>query len=251
MLISYNDFVSDPMRIQAYLLFAACFFSSTSSFASEKPDWTYDDDYTGQEDWAANPKFELCENGTNQSPIVIGETIFKKLPPLKISPDRASGKKHLVDHTLEIAVSSKNTLVENGRSYHLKSIRFHHPSEHMIGERYYMLEIRMMFETADKKQLIIAVFGEQGKENAALEKILSNKNSADFALNDLLSDTMAYYSYVGSQTTPPCNENVQWRILKKPVNYSILQHQAIVNIIGRNTRLPQPLYFRKVYEATN
>lgn len=45
-------------------------------------------------------------------------------------------------------------------------------------------------------------------------------------INKLLPETGAYYTYLGSLTTPPCNECVIWIVLKDPIEASPEQLQS-------------------------
>ncbi len=61
---------------------------------------------------------------------------------------------------------------------------------------------------------------------------------------DLLPANHDYYRFVGSLTTPPCSEGVQWHVLKTPIKASATQIQAFVAIVGKNNRPVQPLGHR-------
>ena len=48
-------------------------------------------------------------------------------------------------------------------------------------------------------------------------------------LNQLLPEDRAYFTYMGSLTTPPCSEGVLWMVMRQPVQISNDQ----LNIFGR------------------
>jgi len=56
----------------------------------------------------------------------------------------------------------------------------------------------------------------------------------------------AAYHYIGSLTTPPCSEEVQWVVMKKRASVTKAQVSAISNRIGSNNRPVQPLNDREV-----
>ena len=59
------------------------------------------------------------------------------------------------------------------------------------------------------------------------------------------ADNYAYH-YIGSLTTPPCSENVQWMVLRDMVTLSADQIKAFSSRIGPNNRPTQPLNTRKL-----
>jgi carbonic anhydrase len=239
------------------IFFLGCLFLIMPVTADAKAIWTYDEDYTGQEDWGSiSPIFDACEKGTGQSPIQIGQTRLLDMPPLKPGLGTAEGKVHFIDHTVEVVLASTHRLKVADDMYALKTIRFHSPSEHMIRDIFYPLEIHLMFENGKRKRLFIAVFAELGAENPAIGPIfaLATKKSPaasdlSFDLSALMPQADGYWAYDGSLTYPPCSENVAWRVMKKPITLSQPQLKIIGGIIGRNARLTQPVYLRTVSES--
>ena len=68
-------------------------------------------------------------------------------------------------------------------------------------------------------------------------------------LNELLPKDRNYYTYMGSLTTPPCSEGVNWVVMEAPVAAAAAQLEAAATIIGHpNNRPVQPLNARIVIE---
>ena len=65
----------------------------------------------------------------------------------------------------------------------------------------------------------------------------------------LLPRDMAYYSYMGSLTAPPCTEGVSWFVLKTPVVVSAEQIAAFAKLYPHDVRPIQPLNGRLVWES--
>jgi carbonic anhydrase len=63
---------------------------------------------------------------------------------------------------------------------------------------------------------------------------------------DLLPSDPAYYTYLGSLTTPPCSEGVTWYVLKTPVQLSSEQVAAFGKVYPMNARPIQPLNGREL-----
>ena len=206
------------------------------------PEWSYDADYTGQEEWGNLKGYELCGNGANQSPIVISYTKNVIMPPLDFAYNPAKGDLETSDKLFVINLKNSGKITADGMDYSLRRIEFHSPSEHIIGEKYYPLEIHLLHKNANGKVLIVAVFAGLGAENLALahNKLINP--------NYLLPKDRDYYSYDGSITYPPCTEGVKWRIMKSPITISRAQLAEITKIVGRNARLPQPIYMREVLD---
>lgn len=62
-----------------------------------------------------------------------------------------------------------------------------------------------------------------------------------------------YYQYMGSLTTPPCSEQVQWRVFEAPIEVSASQVLRFMRYVGAgdgslglNARPPQPVNSRSL-----
>jgi carbonic anhydrase len=58
-----------------------------------------------------------------------------------------------------------------------------------------------------------------------------------------------YYTYMGSLTTPPCSENVQWFVMKQPVQVSAEQIAIFSRLYRNNARPVQPSSGRLIKES--
>lgn len=72
----------------------------------------------------------------------------------------------------------------------------------------------------------------------------------DIELTDMLPSDLDYYHYHGSLTTPPCNETVEWFLLKNSINVptNFFDLLRTTGPLGQNYREAQPLNHRQVYE---
>lgn len=221
------------------------------------PAWTYDDDYTGQEEWGAlSPAYAKCGTGTGQSPISFSFTQPTEKPAPEFHYAETKAQVSFERHAIRAAVEGSSFLVANGEKHYLTGIELHTPSEHTIGDRFHLLEIHLLHRSASEKTLIAGVFAVIGEENAAVQSILShlpekNNTAVEATFNPamLLPAGRSYYAYNGSLTAPPCTEGVAWIVFKQPVAISEAQLNAIAGRTGRNARLPQPTYMRIVEES--
>jgi carbonic anhydrase len=68
-----------------------------------------------------------------------------------------------------------------------------------------------------------------------------------FDLNLNLPEDKGYYNYIGSLTTPPCTEGVNWFVFKEPITVSLKQVNVLKQLMPiNNFRNEQPLNGRKV-----
>jgi len=217
--------------------------------------WSYDDDYTGQEDWGAVKGYSVCGNGTKQSPINITYTKPSELPSLNFKYNEAEGVFKLVKNRSFIFYAvNGGELIVGEESYNLYSIEIHSPSSHRIKDGFYPAEVHLIHKNKKGDILIVAQFINIGSENSTISQIIkpiAERKLDKFKINthSLISNNQAYYSYDGSLPYPPCTENVHWKILKAPITISREQLSFITRIIGRNSRLPQPVYMREVLES--
>ncbi|HEX5350152.1 MAG TPA: carbonic anhydrase family protein, partial [Trichococcus sp.] len=102
---------------------------------------------------------------------------------------------------------------------------------------------------------VIAVFFKEGTENAAFQAILDDVKANEEAtiasglsLNvaELLPANKSYYHYLGSLTTPPLTENVEWYVMANAVEVSAEQIAAFNEYYQGNNREVQPLGERSV-----
>jgi carbonic anhydrase len=253
-----NNFSRQALSIFQIALSSAFLLYSASSFAAEAslPPWSYDDDYTGQVDWGSIKGYEICETGSNQSPVIISYTKTTDLPALNYSYIGMKGILRLTNNTFAVHVLGDGKITEAGKAYKLETIELHSPSGHWIKEKFYPLEIHLVHKNTDGEILIVAVFANIGSKNPTLKTLLEHSHSEasktnffPFDMNSLLPAKQGYYAYNGSLPYPPCTEGVKWRVLKTPITISREQLSMITRIIGRNTRLPQPLYIREILES--
>jgi carbonic anhydrase len=221
--------------------------------ADKAPAWTYDDDMTGQEDWGAIEGYEACGSGMEQSPINISYTKLSNLPKLDFQYSKVAGSLNTNKQSYIVEVDKGGTLLDGKEKYTLQSIEIHSPSGHRIRDVFHPMEIHLIHKNQKDELLIVAIFADIGAANESIDNIIklnhASARSDKVDLSSLVNNTESYYSYAGSLPYPPCTEKVQWRIIKAPISISKKQLSSIVSSVGRNTRLPQPVYMREVLEG--
>jgi len=152
-------------------------------------------------------------------------------------------------HSIKVTPKEGGTVQLHGETFKLLQFHFHGKSEHTIDGKRYDMVAHLVHQNPKTKQLaVIAVFFEEGKNNPVLDNVLSGLDK-EIRIDpaDLLpKDTSHYFHYVGSLTTPPCSENVQWYLLKQPAQASKEQIEAFRKYYVDNERPVQELHDRKI-----
>jgi len=211
--------------------------------------WNYEEN--GPAHWEEFSK--TCGVGQHQSPI-------------NIIPAKTITMNHEYDLSLHENAISMAEIIDNGHSIHvtpkhggfitfhdekfnLLQFHFHGKSEHTIDSKSYDLVVHMVHQNPISKQFaVVAVFFKEGKENPFLDTVINNVGkSVELDPQDLLpKDVADYYHYIGSLTTPPCSENVQWYLLKTPQTASAAQIEHFRKYYVDNERPVQELHDRVV-----
>ena len=230
-------------------------FSIGSVYAAH---WGYDK-HNGPDMWAKlDPKFKLCSTGLKQSSVNIES---KKTTEFKNELHLLYGtnSKDIINngHTIALHFNEAGGLVYQNRKYNLVQLHFHTPSETQIEGKSYPMEMHMVHKDEKNNYLVLAVLFRKGQNNIMLNNVLSyapididKAHQMDMIyISQLLPKNHGYYAFSGSLTTPPCNEGVQWIVLKESVEASQAQIDAMHSILKDNARNVQPLHDRVILSA--
>jgi len=146
--------------------------------------------------------------------------------------------------------------------YKLQSFNLHSPSEHTINGKNLPLEMHMVHRKIDivdggEKFVVLSILFAEGPYNDLFKQFFESlpeppthgepKNfkkqfasTASIQLDRLIHHTNlnSFWHYLGSSTTPPCAENVEWFVLTDPVTLSADQIGALKAVLpqGFNNR---------------
>lgn len=150
-------------------------------------------------------------------------------------------------HAVEVETHATEADIR-GRHFTLAQFHFHAQSEHTIDGRHYPLEGHFVFKAQDGRLAVVGVMYQAGAANAQVQTLLddlSHKTPAalehEIDIAGLLPRQRGYYHYLGSLTTPPLTENVEWYVLPAPVTMSKQQIDAFLAHYRHNNRNIQPL----------
>lgn len=152
------------------------------------------------------------------------------------------------DTTLSIALDGQSIL--NNRDYSLVELHFHTPSEHHIDGKTYELEAHFVHKAQTGQMAVVAVMLTAGQYNEGFTEViryLTEDHHHDMThWKELFPVDKGYYHYMGSLTTAPYSEGVEWYIFKEPVEVAKEQIEAYRNRYDNNERSLQPLCNRVI-----
>jgi carbonic anhydrase len=244
------------MRFQA--IAALIFGFATVCAAQNTASWGYEGK-TGPLMWGKlDPAYRACSKGHEQSPINIrGARLNKNLKPLEFH--YISGPMTLVNtgNGIVARVNPGSFMVAAGVRYQLVEIDFHHPSEHPVKGKLDDMEADLVHRGEDGKLAIVAVRLNQdsGFPNATLATLwahLPTKPGTTEKVTDmvnvggLLPGDPGYWTYMGSELTPPCTEGVRWFVFEQDLPISRSQFRSFANLFRMNTRPVQDAHGRRI-----
>ena len=146
-------------------------------------------------------------------------------------------------------------------SYHrLTHIEFRHPAEERINGKAFGMSMQMHFRDMQGRLAAVSVLlSPSGQENQFIQQIWNHiplvrlepvsPPDVTLDLSEVLPADRAYYTYMGSLTTPPCTEGVTWYVLKSPVGVSAEQIAIFSRLYPNNTRPIQASSSRLIKES--
>jgi carbonic anhydrase len=225
--------------------------------SGEGAHWGYTGD-CGPDHWGdLCPEYRACALGAAQSPIDIcaaqpsaaaGPLLAYGIVPLRISNN---------GHAIQVDCAPGNTMQFGDCTYELVQFHFHRPSEHLVAGRSYALELHLVHRAADGALAVIGVMLDPGAPSSAYDPVWEHLPAqpgdslllpeVQVDLAALLPTDCACYAYLGSLTTPPGSEGVQWFIYTQPMTLTPAQIAAFERLYLGNNRPVQPLNGRAVH----
>lgn len=220
--------------------------------------WSYSGE-VGPQAWGGlRAEFSLCSSGQRQSPIDIREGLAVDLEPIRF--DYQSSHFGVIDtgHTVQVNVAPGNFIELAGRRFELQQFHFHRPSEERIDGRQFDMVVHLVHRNSEGKQAVVAVLLDRGSvqpvvqavwSNLPLEKHHETRARSTIDLSQLLPADRRYYTYMGSLTTPPCSEGVQWVVMRHPVALSAEQLDIFARLYPMNARPLQAASGRRIMQS--
>jgi len=230
--------------------------------AQWKTKWSYEG-ADGPDHWGdLDPDYAACKTGKQQSPIDIRNPTKAALPAIRF--EYKTGPLKIINNgytavRVNYAAGNGNFLIVGEKRYELIQFHFHHPSEEQIDGQPSDMVAHLMHQSADGKVAAVAVFLRQGNANSTVQQLwphMPQTGGSEHVIPGvevnpagLLPSGLAYYTYAGSQTAPPCTEGVTWFVLKTPMDISAEEIAAFAKLYPHDVRPIQPLNGRVVQQT--
>ncbi|MDP1649707.1 MAG: carbonic anhydrase family protein [Rubrivivax sp.] len=220
--------------------------------------WAYEGN-AGPQAWGElKPEFALCGKGQRQSPIDLQGGLAVDLEPVLFHYQ--ASRFAVVDngHTVQVKVAPGNAIELTGRRYELQHFTFHRPGEGRIDGRQFEMSLHLVHKDAQGRLAVVALLLDPGPPQPVVQQVWNNlplekheETSARVALElpDLLPADRRYYTYMGSSTTPPCSEGVQWVVMRHPVTVSPEQIELFTRLYPMNARPVQAAAGRRIMQS--
>lgn len=239
------------------LLFTGCAVSHSGASHHGGGHWGYAGD-TGPAHWSElSADYAMCGTGMHQSPINVDQSTPELMKNISFNYQATPLSIVNNGHTIKINYAPGSFMTVGGKTYQLLQFHFHAPSEHTVKGKHAPLEGHLVHQAADGTLAVIGVMIEEGPQAHPLFTQLWSKmpKKAGETVTDsnmmidarhILPDDWRFYHYEGSLTTPPCSENVQWFVLRRPIEISKEQIAAFESLYTGNNRPVQPLNERQI-----
>ena len=220
--------------------------------------WAYEG-AAGPQAWGElKPEFALCAKGQRQSPIDLQGGLAVDLEPVLFHYQ--ASRFAVVDngHTVQVKVAPGNAIELAGRRYELQHFTFHRPGEGRIDGRQFEMSLHLVHKDAQGRLAVVALLLDPGPPQPVVQQVWNNlplekheEAAARVALDlpQLLPADRRYYTYMGSLTTPPCSEGVQWVVMRHPVTASPEQLALFARLYPMNARPLQSAAGRRIMQS--
>lgn len=203
-------------------------------------------DYNHQEQWPNG-------FGTQQSPINIDTKMaVKKAGRLEFTAKSTYYLRQEVDDQTTIRLPGTGNADIFGRSFAFQQVHFHAPSEHLIDGKQAPLEIHLVHQNTIGQLVVVALLAQIGEADPAFQQIIDGfaagqTDPANIQIDQWLPQQSTGFHYLGSLTTPPLTEGVEWLVATNlTVTVSAAQLDWFKHKFPYDNREPQELAGRQV-----
>jgi len=151
-------------------------------------------------------------------------------------------------------VLTAGTVTLGRKEYVLQQFHFHTPSEHRIELEYFPFEIHFVYKSPDGASLALGALFEVTTDGSTTDLLTSlaarlgaitkpgsvtETGPLDLQpIQKFFQRTPLFY-YVGSLTTPPCNDGVVWLVAKETLPINVATFLMFKKVLKFNSRYTQ------------
>ena len=210
----------------------------------------------GPENWGSlSEEYAACSTGKQQSPIDITGYVEGDAEPVSFSYGADAKAVRNDGKAVHVDYPPGNTMSVGQKTLTLKSAHMHSPSEHLVDGVSFAAELHMIHEDAHGNLAVVGLLFKHGEPSVAVQAILDAAPAAGESVSDGITlnagefapHELSYYRYDGSKTTPPCDEPVDWYVIREPKTISQEQIDNLLELSGGPTNRPiQPIGSRNI-----
>ena len=214
--------------------------------------FAYDDGPLGPSHWPG-----VCNTGIMQAPIDIAQA--EKLPINNLhflyKPVDLDVINDCNRYRILVKFPDNDWLTVGKKPYFLSELHFRAPGENAVDGKRPRMSVQLVHLSAESRFLIVEVPVVAGRENPAMKTLLEHvpapgreiaAGGVKIDATDFLPAGRAFYRFPGSLTTPICNEDVMWYVMKNPIELSEEQIVGYLKYYHDTARTLQPLHSRPV-----
>lgn len=209
---------------------------------------------TGPARWGdIKAEYAVCRTGMFQSPTNLmakeAERREIRVDSWTDIPEAMKMKNTGLTVDIEVPANNKAQAKFADRTYTLKGIHYHMPSEHLVEGKYFEGEMHFVHAAPDGQILVIGTFlsmNTTAQPNPFIESIkgqIPAQTGQETTLQGLRLSALQqslnmneFFTYQGSLTTPPCTENVRWIVMRNPIALNADQYAVLKQAVPFSSR---------------
>ncbi|WP_246449963.1 carbonic anhydrase [Qipengyuania soli] len=237
----------EESMMKNFAIAAALTLGLSGAAIAQDKDWSFGDGETHEHWGDIRAEYATCDAGSMQSPIDLTSPDARGDIKLETRFGEASGKLALAKQKVQIDFTpgQGKGMTSGDKTFDLLQVHFHTPSEHAVNGKRYPMVAHFVHATQAGELGVLGVFFTEGSENPAIDALLkahAKGNGAALSVNidDMIPTDLDVYRYMGSLTTPPCSEGVNWHVADVSVEASAAQIAKLSGALGPSARSIQP-----------
>ncbi|KAF1822711.1 carbonic anhydrase [Dissoconium aciculare CBS 342.82] len=229
-------------------------------------DWAYEASYN----WGrVNPAYDLCQSGTQQSPIALSLSnglSLSHIPRFNYSGSYQGsfynwnyGPAFTVAHDGDWTKHPSFTY--DNQTLYLGGWHIHAPADHSVGGDRSKAELHFVhYDNRGIERAVLAFRLDPGNRNATFfdqlpsmigfrETSMRRNISLDLGLAlDAVQHFNEFWTYQGSLTSPPCTEGIRWFVARQIMFTGVEQMRAILSASTYSARAEQEVWQHRINE---